>query len=88
MIGRQKPIDLGVQVTDDDVIKWRGVRSSNVEKVGWGRHGKMYVVFEGGALYAYEGVTRQRVVAAAHCWSVGSYIAKKIKPKFQVTKLA
>jgi hypothetical protein len=61
--------------------------SSNVNYVGW-QDGDMVVWFKNGGLYRYEGVSRQRAVAAALASSVGSYINKKIKPHYKVVKLA
>ena len=69
----------GIQITDDDIISWRNVKSSNVQRVGWGRRGKMYVTYLSGATYVYEDISRQRAVAAAYSKSVGHYVAVKIK---------
>jgi KTSC domain len=71
-----------------DQITWREVESSNVTAVGWDKYGRMYVRFPGGALYMYEGVSRQRAVATAYAKSVGSYINHVIKPNFTAVKVA
>jgi hypothetical protein len=69
-------------------IKWKPVDSTNVETVGWDRHKGMYVIFKGGTCYLYHGVSRQQVVAAANAKSVGQYLNSKIKPNFEVTRIA
>ena len=71
-------------------IKWRDVSSSNVLAVGWtppGYGSAMFVRYQGGSVYAYIGVTRQRVVAAARARSVGKYINRVIKPNFRAIKV-
>jgi hypothetical protein len=71
----------------DVFVNYRLVESTNVERVGWDDAGNMYVVYKGGGLYAYLGVSRQRAVAAAYARSVGRYINSRIKPTFDVVKL-
>lgn len=61
--------------------------SSNVQHVGW-KDGALYVLFKGGALYMYDGVSRQRAVACALADSVGKYLNQKIKPTYSCTRLA
>lgn len=69
-------------------VRWRFVKSSNVNHIGWDDENNMYVVYkDGDHLYKYKGVSRQRAVAAVHAQSVGQYINKKIKPNFPVTRL-
>jgi hypothetical protein len=70
-------------------IRLRDVESSNVEYVAWPRTGEpaMLVQFKGGARYAYLGVSRQKVVAAAEAESVGKYINEKIKPHYEVVRI-
>jgi hypothetical protein len=70
-------------------VRLRDVTSSNVEWVAWPKSGEpaMIVEFKGGARYAYLGVSRQQVVAAAEAESVGKYINERIKPNFEVVKL-
>ncbi len=77
---------------DDDIVKIRvrDVTSSNVEWVAWPKNSlapAMIVQFKGGSRYAYLGVNRQQVVAAAEAESVGKYINSKIKPHFEVVKI-
>ena len=67
-------------------VNWREVDSSNVNQVGWDDEGNMYVRY-GDRLYKYAGVSRQRVVAVSRTTSVGSYIARKIKPNYVCTRL-
>lgn len=70
-------------------IHWLIVEgSSNIDKVGWDKNGRMYVRFLSGAMYAYEGVSRQRAVAAARAQSVGGYINRVIKPNYKAVSLA
>lgn len=61
--------------------------SSNVQFVGWDNENHMFVWFISGGVYRYDGVSRQRTVAAALAKSVGSYIAKKIKPNYAVQRV-
>lgn len=68
-------------------INWRTVVSSNVRRVGWDRHGSMFVEFHDGGTYEYKGVSRQRAVACAYAKSVGKYIAHVIKPRFTAVAL-
>lgn len=61
--------------------------SSNVKYVGWDRCGNMLVWFKTG-VYRYDGISRQRAVAAARAKSVGKYVHHQIKPlATRVTKL-
>lgn len=69
-------------------VKWRYVKSSNVLAVGWDNRDHLYVRFQGGGEYLYDGVSRQRAVACARAKSVGSYINKVIKPAFTAVRLA
>jgi hypothetical protein len=62
--------------------------SSNVYAVGWDDSNNMFVRFHSGGTYLYYGVSRQRAVATAYAKSVGQYINRKIKPNFEVLKLA
>jgi hypothetical protein len=71
----------------DTSVNWRYVESSNVERVGWDNAGNMYVEYQGGSIYVYLGVSRQRAVAAAYAQSVGRYIHRRIKGKFRPLKL-
>lgn len=71
----------------DVIINWRYVESSNVKRVGWDKHGNMYVEYLSGDCYAYMGVSRQRAVATAYSNSVGRYINRKIKKHFRPVKL-
>lgn len=68
-------------------IEWRKAESSNVMAVGWDNADNMYVLFKGGRLYLYAGVTRQRCVAAAQAESVGKYVISEIIPKFTGVKI-
>jgi hypothetical protein len=66
------------------MIKWREVESSNVDSIGWDDKGNMYVRYIGsGKTYMYVGVPRQRAVAASRAKSVGSYIARHIKGRYE-----
>jgi hypothetical protein len=77
-------------------LNTREVSSSNVDWVGWPCRSErteqpepiMIVQFTGGKQYAYLGVPRQRAVAAALADSTGEYINKKIKPHYDVVRLA
>lgn len=73
----------------DVFINQRLVESSNVDWVAWPVTGEptMIVKYRGGAVYAYLGVSRQRVVAAAHAASTGKYINERIKPHFKMVQL-
>lgn len=68
-------------------INWRNVHSSNVRRVGWDRHGSMFVEFHTGSVYEYKGVSRQRAVACYLAKSVGRYINGKIKPHFPAVSI-
>jgi hypothetical protein len=72
------------------IFKVRWVISSNVDWVAWPSKGEplMLVKFKGDEIYVYIGVSRQRVVAAAHHPSTGEYINQRIKPNFEVVKLS
>lgn len=73
---------------DAENINWRETpESSNVLRVGWDRHMHMYAQFKGGAIYLYENVTRQRVVACSRAASVGSYFHQFIKPNYNAIKV-
>lgn len=68
----------------------RKIGSSNIRWIGWPMYDNvpiMVVEFKGGGRYAYLGVSRQRAVACAYAASSGRYLAKKIKPDFEVVKL-
>lgn len=63
--------------------------SSNVKWLGWPVSGEptMVVEFKNQSRYAYIGVTRQRAVAMAYAPSVGSYLAQRVKPHYEVVRL-
>jgi hypothetical protein len=68
----------------------RMINSSNIKWVGWPEKGGqhlMFVEFKDGSRYVYNGVTRQRASACAYAESTGSYLNKKIKPKFPALKI-
>ena len=69
-------------------IRWREVESSNVARVGWDAHNRMYVEYKNGSVYMYEDVPRQRVVCAARAGSVGSYLNKKVIPNYPAVKIS
>lgn len=70
-----------------DKVRWREVESSNITRVGWDSAKNLYVVFHGGGMYLYKGVSRQRAVALAYAESVGRYLNRTIKPHYKATKL-
>lgn len=68
----------------------RQIDSSNIQWIGWPKSGEpiMFVEFTSGARYGYLGVTRQKAVAGTHYpESVGSWLAKEIKPKYEVVRI-
>jgi KTSC domain len=71
----------------------RMIESSNIKWVGWPEKQMkkatplMFVEFTDGSRYVYFGVTRQRAAAAAYAESTGSYLAKKVKGKYEYLKL-
>jgi hypothetical protein len=70
----------------------RMILSSNIKWIGWPREiadgtPLMFVEFMDGSRYVYFGVTRQKAVAAAYSESSGSYLAKRIKPKYDVLRI-
>lgn len=73
---------------------WRKVSSSNVRRVGWLPNSIGLVEFNDGSVYAYFGVSRQRMVTAAHAlvltndMSVGIYLNKKVLHDFKHLRLA
>jgi len=69
-------------------VRWREVVSSNVDAVGWDSDMRMYARFKGGAVYLYEGVTRQRAVACSRAKSVGQYFNSIIKPNYKAVRVA
>lgn len=84
------PFKEGNSILRQDIfINKRLVESSNVEWVAWPVTGEptMIVQYRGGDVYAYLGVSRQRIVAAAYAESTGKYINEKIKPHFRMVKL-
>ena len=72
-------------------IRLRYVDSSNIKWIGWPREVAliplMFVEYMDGSRYIYFGVTRQRAVAAAYSKSSGHYLAKYIKPYYDVLKI-
>lgn len=71
-------------------IRWRQVKSTNVIAIGWDKKRHLYVRFHGvpaDTVYMYEGVSRQRAVAASRAKSVGRYINKVIKPQFKAVRV-
>jgi len=71
-------------------LKVRQINSSNINWVGWpaeGGQALLFVEFKGGGRYVYNGVSRQLAVACAYAESTGSFFAKKIKPKYEATKI-
>lgn len=69
-------------------INWRRVQStSGVDMVGWDNRGNMYISFKNSGTYVYQGVTRQRAVAMTRARSVGRYLEKVIKPRFEAIKI-
>jgi KTSC domain len=70
-------------------IRWREVSSSNIDRVGWDAHNRMYVRYKkSGDIYMYEDVPRQRAVACVRAHSCGSYVNKKIIPNYQAVKIS
>jgi hypothetical protein len=81
------------------LITWRQVESSNIKAVGWDtlqlqhevyRHPTFavgFVEFKSGAIYAYLGVPRQRMVAMAEAESVGKYLNENIKGAYEAMKV-
>jgi hypothetical protein len=73
----------------------RTVDSSNVSWVGWPKSGEQLIVvqFDHGGRYAYLGASRQQAVALANAktgtgvHSVGSYLHKVIKKKYEAVKI-
>jgi hypothetical protein len=68
----------------------RMIESSNIKWIGWpetGGQSLMFVEFSDGSRYVYNGVSRQKAVACAYAESTGIYLNKRIKPKYQATKL-
>jgi hypothetical protein len=70
-------------------VRWRQTpQSSNVTAVGWDHRGHMYVEFNDGRIYMYEGVPRQRVVACSRAKSVGRYFNRHIKSNYHPIQVA
>lgn len=61
--------------------------SSNVRFVGW-QDGNLLVWYRSGGFYRYENVSVQRAVACALAPSVGRYLNQRIKPNFNMVKIA
>jgi KTSC domain len=73
---------------DNGAIHGYAVRdSSNVRYVGWQQPDHMLVIFTSGGAYRYDGVPRQRAVAAALAPSVGKYIRRHIIPNYEAVRL-
>lgn len=70
-----------------DHIHWRPVVSGNVASVGWDQGRHLYIEFQSGAIYLYDGVSYQRASACARAKSVGSYLARQIQPCFSAVKV-
>lgn len=70
-------------------VRWRNVTSSNIDRIGWDDERNMYVMFvsPGLPIYKYEGVSRQRAVAASRAASVGRYLNRVIKPNFPAIRI-
>lgn len=63
--------------------------SSSVVKVSWADDDSLYVTFTSSpdSCYCYEGVTFRQMVKLLNADSVGSFIAKEIKPNHEVIKI-
>lgn len=71
-------------------VKWRDTpESSNIAAVGWTPDGSgMYIRFKKtDAIYFYEGVSRQRVVACSRSKSAGQYVNHKIIKQFRAVRV-
>jgi hypothetical protein len=68
-------------------IRWRAVQSSAVHAVGWDDAEHVYVMFAERGLYRYDGVTRQRAVAAASAPSAGRYVNERIIPYYPAWRI-
>jgi KTSC domain len=74
-------------------VRWITVDSTAVLQIGWDGTGRMYIRFKNPlagskqTLYAYEGVSRQRIAACLMASSVGSYVAKQIVPRYPAVRL-
>jgi len=63
--------------------------SSSVVKATWHDFNALYVTFTSSpdSCYCYEGVTFRQMVQLLNADSVGSFIAKEIKPNHEVIKI-
>ena len=63
--------------------------NSSVAKVAWHDHDSLYVTFTSSpdSCYCYDGVTFRQMMKLLNADSVGSFIAKEIKPNHEVIKI-
>lgn len=82
-------VDNADGIRKDEWVNGYYVASSNVEWVAWAASAPLMLVKykDNDVIYGYIGVSRQRAVAAALADSVGSYIARNIKGKFQPVQI-
>jgi hypothetical protein len=62
------------------------VKSSNIASVGY-ENGMMHVEFKNGGVYQYEGVSQKDHDDLINSKSIGSHLAKAIRPKFKAKKI-
>lgn len=69
-------------------IEMHGVKSSNVESVGYDAGSRtMAVKFKSGGLYHYADVAKEEYDALRGADSVGAHLSKHVKGKFKHSKI-
>lgn len=64
-------------------VTWTNVYSTNVSQVGYDTETRELLVrWDSGKVSAYAGVDEALATEAAKSWSVGSFVARSIKPRF------
>lgn len=70
-----------VEVVKANELEWTDVESSNVKSIAYAKDAhKLFVTFNSGSTYSYDGVDEGVYTEFKYADSVGQYLNQKIKP--------
>lgn len=67
-------------------MKMVAVESSSLKKVGW-ENDTLFVEFNNGGQYSYDGVKVDTFISLINADSCGNFFAKNVKPNYSFVKL-
>lgn len=75
--------------SNKESTKWMPVASSTISCISYHEDERaLYIMFKNGAIYMYEGVSKNLYTEFANSESLGSFLARRIRPAFKGIKVS